>query len=130
MRMPIVSYFIVVGAVLTGLLIWFGDDGELESAPLRTSQQIGIPKPFKGKPESMPDITNMNFAAARERPAAARTRAGKVREGRRPAEAAAQDRRPHLAAVARAELVRRISARHPDGHPLAERNPSRPGRAG
>ena len=45
MRMPIVSYFIVVGAVLTGLLIWFGDDGELESAPLRTSQQIGIPKP-------------------------------------------------------------------------------------
>ena len=75
MRMPIVSYFIVVGAVLTGLLIWFGDDGELESAPLRTSQHIGIPKPFKGKPESMPDITNMNFAAARERPAAERERA-------------------------------------------------------
>ena len=130
MRMPIVSYFIVVGAVLTGLLIWFGDDGELERAPLRTSQQIGIPKPFKGKPESMPDITTVNFAAAREHPAAERERAGKACEGRRPAEAAAQDRRPHLAAAARAELVRRISARHPDGHPLAERDLSRPGRAG
>jgi hypothetical protein len=66
MRMPILSYFFVVGAVLTGLLLWFGDDGDLQGAPLRTSQQVGVPKPFKGQPESMPDVTNVNFAAARE----------------------------------------------------------------
>ena len=66
MRMPILSYFFVVGAVLTVLLLWFGDDGDLQGAPLRTSQQVGVPKPFKGQPESMPDVTNVNFAAARE----------------------------------------------------------------
>jgi len=32
--MPIFSYFIVVGAVLTGLLMWLGADGDLQSAPL------------------------------------------------------------------------------------------------
>ncbi len=69
MRMPIFSYFLVVGAMLTGLLIWLGDDGDLQSAPMRTSQQVGMPKPFKGQPETMVDITNVNFAAARERPA-------------------------------------------------------------
>ena len=74
MRMPIFSYFLVVGAVLTGLLIWLGDDGDLQSAPLRTSQQVGMPKPFKGKPETMPDITNANFAAAHARPATERDR--------------------------------------------------------
>jgi len=94
MRMPIVSYFIVVGAVLTGLLIWFGDDGELERAPLRTSQQIGIPKPFKGKPESMPDITTVNFAAAREHPAAERERAPE-----KPAKVAAQPKPRHKTVV-------------------------------
>src|SRR6476469_6826783 len=72
MRMPIFSYFIVVGAVLTGLLMWLGDDGDLQSAPLRTSQQVGMPKPFKGKPETMVDITHANFAAAHERPSAER----------------------------------------------------------
>src|SRR5215470_7037947 len=72
MRMPIFSYFLVVGAVLTGLLIWLGDDVDLQSAPLRTSQQIGMPKPFKGQPETMPEIRNANFAAAHEPPAAER----------------------------------------------------------
>ena len=75
MRMPIFSYFLVVGAVLTGLLIWLGDDGDLQSAPMRTSQQVGMPKPFKGKPETMVDITNANFAAAHERPATEPNRA-------------------------------------------------------
>jgi hypothetical protein len=87
--MPIFSYFIVVGAVLTGLLMWLGDDGDLQSAPLRTSQQVGMPKPFKGKPETMVDITHANFAAPHERPVS-RTRVGKAGEGRRRTEAAAQ----------------------------------------
>jgi hypothetical protein len=96
MRMPIVSYFLVVGAVLTGLLIWVGDDGELEGAPLRTSQQVGIPKPFKGQPETMPDITNANFGAARERPTTERERTQE-----KPAKVAAQPR-PRQKAVVRA----------------------------
>ena len=92
MRMPIFSYFLVVGAVLTGLLIWFGDDGDLKSAPLRTAQQVGIPKPFKGQPETMPDISAVNFAAASERPAAARERPAAERERtpEKPAKVAAQ----------------------------------------
>ena len=88
MRMPIFSYFLVVGAVLTGLLIWLGDDGELQNAPLRTSQQIGMPKPFKGQPETMVDITNANFAVARERPASERDRSPD-----KPAKVAAEPKR-------------------------------------
>ncbi len=75
MRMPIFSVFGHASAALTGLLIWLGDDGDLQSAPMRTSQQVGMPKPFKGQPETMVDITNANFAAARERPTAEHDRA-------------------------------------------------------
>src|SRR5262249_51709196 len=85
MRMPIFSYFVVVGAVLTGLLIWFGDDGELASAPLRTSQQAGIPKRSKAKPETSPAITPVNFGATAKSPAPS---ADRPRE--RPARAPAQ----------------------------------------
>ena len=96
MRMPIFSYFIVVGAVLTGLLMWLGDDGDLQSAPLRTSQQVGMPKPFKGKPETMVDITHANFAAPHERASAERA-------SEKPAKVAAEPRPRHKPkAVARA----------------------------
>jgi hypothetical protein len=97
MRMPIFSYFIVVGAVLTGLLMWLGDDGDLQSAPLRTSQQVGMPKPFKGKPETMVDITHANFAAPHERASAERA-------PEKPAKVAAEPKPRHKPkAVARAE---------------------------
>jgi hypothetical protein len=97
MRMPIFSYFIVVGAVLTGLLMWLGDDGDLQSAPLRTSQQVGMPKPFKGKPETMVDITHANFAAPHERASAERA-------SEKPAKVAAEPKPRHKPkAVARAE---------------------------
>jgi hypothetical protein len=97
MRMPIFSYFIVVGAVLTGLLMWLGDDGDLQSAPLRTSQQMGMPKPFKGKPETMVDITHANFAAPHERGSAERA-------PEKPAKVAAEPKPRHKPkAVARAE---------------------------
>ena len=88
MRMPIFSYFIVVGAVLTGLLMWLGDDGDLQSAPLRTSQQVGMPKPFKGKPETMVDITHANFAAPHERASAERA-------SEKPAKVAAEPKPRH-----------------------------------
>jgi len=86
--MPIFSYFIVVGAVLTGLLMWLGDDGDLQSAPLRTSQQVGMPKPFKGKPETMVDITHANFAAPHERASAERA-------SEKPAKVAAEPKPRH-----------------------------------
>jgi hypothetical protein len=86
--MPIFSYFLVVGAVLTGLLIWLGDDGDLQSAPMRTSQQVGMPKPFKGQPETMVDITNVNFAAPHERPSAERA-------SEKPAKVAAEPKPRH-----------------------------------
>lgn len=88
MRMPIFSYFIVVGAVLTGLLMWLGDDGDLQSAPMRTSQQVGMPKPFKGKPETMVDITHANFAAPHERASAERA-------SEKPAKVAAEPKPRH-----------------------------------
>lgn len=68
MRMPILSYFLVVGSVLTGLLIWFGPESPPGDAARMTSQTVGIPK-IKAEPE--PDharVTAVNFAAAHERP--------------------------------------------------------------
>ena len=68
MRMPILSYFLVVGSVLTGLLIWFGPESPPGDAARMTSQTVGIPKI---KAEREPDharVTAVNFAAAHERP--------------------------------------------------------------
>jgi hypothetical protein len=45
MRMPILSYFLVVGIVLFGGLILVSS--QLESKPLSVSQRIGVPPPFK-----------------------------------------------------------------------------------
>ena len=45
MRMPILSYFLVIGAVLFGGL--FLVSSQLESKPLLVSQKIGLPPPFK-----------------------------------------------------------------------------------
>lgn len=64
--MPIFSYFFVVGSVLTGLLLWFGNGNE----PVRTltsSQTVGIPK-FKPEPEAeRARATAVNFAAEYKR---------------------------------------------------------------
>jgi len=70
MRMPLFSYFTVVGTVLLGLLVWLGTEIEPNNSPLRTSQIVGVPKPFKADPEPPQDrITGINFAAAYARPA-------------------------------------------------------------
>ena len=75
MRMPILSYFLVVGSVLTGLLIMFGNAGEQSGSPATTSQQVGIPK-FKAQPESEhARATAVNFAAERRRTDSKRARA-------------------------------------------------------
>ena len=67
LRMPICSYFLVVGSVLTGLLLWFGNESQPNGTALTSSQTIGIPK-FKPKPEpEHARVTAVNFAAAYER---------------------------------------------------------------
>ena len=49
MRMPILSYFLLAGAVLFGGLILVSS--QLESKPLPVSQRIGLPAPFKASPD-------------------------------------------------------------------------------
>ena len=48
MRMPLLHYFVVVGSVLVGLLFWISNEIEPNSSPLKTSQVVGVPRPFKG----------------------------------------------------------------------------------
>lgn len=50
MRMPILPYVLVVGALLFGVLFFVG--GQLESKPLPVSQRIGVPPPFKAAPDA------------------------------------------------------------------------------
>ncbi len=69
-RMPILPYFLVMGAVLTGLLIWVGNETEPNGSPLFGSRPlIGPGKPFKPEPEPRYRITAVNFAAPYPRPA-------------------------------------------------------------
>jgi hypothetical protein len=51
MRMPILTYFLVVGTILFGGLVLVSS--QLESKPLPVSQRIGLPAPFKAPIEAM-----------------------------------------------------------------------------
>jgi hypothetical protein len=69
MRMPIFSYFLVVGSVLTALLLWFGNESQPIGTALTSSQTVGIPK-FKPEPEpAHARATAVNFAAEYKHPA-------------------------------------------------------------
>jgi hypothetical protein len=73
MRMPIVSYFIVVGSALVGLLLWVGDAAVPTDTAVKTSQTVGLPKPFKApRDTSQLRPTGANFAAERESPPVAK----------------------------------------------------------
>jgi hypothetical protein len=75
-RMPLLRYFMVVGSVLVGLLFWVSNESEPNSSPIKTSQVVGVPRPFKAtRPELMPDLTALNFARAKVDPAARAARA-------------------------------------------------------
>jgi hypothetical protein len=70
--MPIFSYFLVVGSVLTGLLLWFGNESQ-PNRTILTSQTVGIPK-FKPEPEpEHARATAVNFAAEYKRPKPVKT---------------------------------------------------------
>jgi hypothetical protein len=61
--MPIFSYFVFVGAVLTGILLWLGSEYPPSPTTLTSSQTIGVPK-FKPEPElKHATVTTVNFAA-------------------------------------------------------------------
>jgi hypothetical protein len=56
MRMPILSYFLVVGIMLFGGLILVSS--QLESKPLPVSQRVGVPPPFKAPPDETQSPTS------------------------------------------------------------------------
>ena|SRR4029079_16476360 len=64
MRMPLFSYFVVMGFTLTLALIYISDRIEPLGSPVPTSQIVGLAKPFKPEPERSPyAITGTNFAS-------------------------------------------------------------------
>jgi len=67
MRMPVLSYFVFTGTVLFALLFWVSAELNPNSLPIRTSQIVGVPEPFKPQPEQRQyKVGNINFAAAQE----------------------------------------------------------------
>ena len=75
MRMPLVSYFVVMGAALTLALIFISNRIEPLGSPVPTSQIVGLARPYMPEPEQSPyAVTGTNFAAA-NKPAAARAAA-------------------------------------------------------
>ena len=64
MRMPILSYFVVMGTALTLLLLLISSRLEPSDVTIETSQIVGVQLPFKAEPERSPyKITGTNFAA-------------------------------------------------------------------
>ena len=68
MRMPIFSYFIVMGTLLATLLWFIGNAVEPAAPEIQSSPVAGLPH-FKAEPESAhAHVTTFNFAAAHRRP--------------------------------------------------------------
>jgi hypothetical protein len=65
--MPILPYFVLAGAALGGLLFWVSNGLDQNGSPIKTSQMIGVPEPFKAQPEQpLYKIDGVNFAAEQE----------------------------------------------------------------
>ena len=64
MRVPVISYFVVIGFVLAGALMLVSSEMELQPLPFKTSQIDGLETPSVPKPEPRSyRITATNFAA-------------------------------------------------------------------
>lgn len=64
MRIPIFSYFAVMGTALTAMLLYLSSHLEPAPLPFETSQTVGVQAPFKAEQERSPyEITGTNFAA-------------------------------------------------------------------
>lgn len=116
MRMPLFSYFVVMGLTLTLALLYFSDRIEPLGSPVPTSQIVGLGKPFKPEPERSPyTITGTNFAAA-YKPASAqaddepkRTRRAEAIKQRQPATDAEPSRVPRWNHIAQNPIAALMS---------------------
>jgi hypothetical protein len=54
--MPVLSYFLVAGSVLFGVLVLVSN--KFEPKPLPVSQMVGVPAPFKAPPEDVQSSTS------------------------------------------------------------------------
>jgi hypothetical protein len=61
MRMPILSYFLIVGTALFGVLTLVSN--RIEPKPLFVTQTIGLPPPYKAPPEASVAPNSVNFAS-------------------------------------------------------------------
>ena len=61
MRMPVLSYFLIVGAALFGVLTLVGK--RIEPKPLPVTQTTGLPPPYKAPSETNAGPNAVNFAA-------------------------------------------------------------------
>jgi hypothetical protein len=114
MRMPLFSYFAVVGITLTLGLLYVSS--RLEPAPvLPTSQIVGLAKPFTPEPERSPYVvTATNFAA----PHKSETEAiGRMASESRTTRAA--DISPRQKSTANAERPRLSTWKHIAQNPIA-----------
>jgi hypothetical protein len=116
--MPVLRYFVVVGAVLLGLLYWAGDQGTSSSPALKTAQTVGIPKSFKPQLQVQPlsEVTAVNFASEYDHP---QTSAAKTVETKPVKQAETKQTQGQSGQPASADLesICRISARQSQ-HPL------------
>ena len=61
MRMPILSYFLIVGTALFGVLSLVSN--RIEPKPLPVTQTIGLPPAYKAAPDATAAPNTVNFAA-------------------------------------------------------------------
>lgn len=61
MRMPVLSYFLIVGTALFGVLTLVSN--RIEPKPLPVTQTTGLPPPYKASPEINAAPNAVNFAA-------------------------------------------------------------------
>jgi hypothetical protein len=69
MRMPLLSYFLVIGTTLLCLLLWSSKELPPSPSPIKTSQQVGLPKLEAPHEPLIPLMTTANFAKEEEHPA-------------------------------------------------------------
>ena len=82
MRMPIFTYFMVIGTALLALFMLSSYELPNVGSPIKTSQVVGLPK-VEPRPEQQPLMTISNFAAEKESPATLTSSAAYAHETRR-----------------------------------------------
>jgi hypothetical protein len=61
MRMPILSYFLIAGTALFGVLTLVSN--RIDPKPLPVTQTVGLPPPYKAPPEANAAPNTVNFAS-------------------------------------------------------------------